>query len=104
MKHEIFIVNAYIVDANGNFNFLSGYPKPYDSKHYGNDVNNARCRALSDYYSVLSTMATRTDRQLQRANVIVASNGSSVGESGFGSIADLPDPEPEEETAPEQTT
>jgi len=97
MKHEIFIVNAYIVDANGNFNFLSGYPKPYDSKHYDNDIDRTRCKALSDYYSVLSAMATRTDRQLQRASVIVASNGSSLGDSGFGTLADLPDPDPEPE-------
>jgi hypothetical protein len=41
-------------------------------------------------------MAARTDRQLQRANVIAASNGSSMGDSGFGTLADLPDPEPEE--------
>ena len=32
MKREIYLVLAYVVDANGTFNNLSGYPKTFDSK------------------------------------------------------------------------
>lgn len=100
MKREIFIVHAYIVDANGTFNYLDGYPKPFDSKQNNNDIEATRNKALSDYYTVLSAMAKRTDRQLQRASIRVASNGGNIGDTAFGELAELPDPEPE----PEQTT
>lgn len=45
MARNIFIVNAYIVDANGTFNVLSGYPKNFDSNNYSYDVDKALKRA-----------------------------------------------------------
>lgn len=34
MARQIFIVSAFIVDANGTFNFLQDYPKKFDSRNY----------------------------------------------------------------------
>ena len=102
IKREIYQVNAYIVDANGTFNHLDGYPKQFDSKQNNNDVEETRRKALSDYYATLSTMARRSDRQLQRANVMRIKTGACEEQCAFGALADLPDPEPEEETVPEE--
>ena len=102
MKREIFEVDAKIVDANGSYNILSGYPKTFDSKNYGNDIDKAEKRALGDCYEVLSQMAKRDDRQLQTVRVTRISDLTNIAQYGFGKIADLPDPEPEEETEPEE--
>ena len=93
IQREIYQVNAYIVDANGTFNHLDGYPKQFDSRQNNNDVTATRNKALSDYYAVLSTMAKRADRQLQRANVVSVKTGACEEQYAFGALADLPDPD-----------
>lgn len=95
MKREIFEVTAKIVDANGTFNTLTGYPKVFDSKNYDNDADKARKRAMGEYYSVLGEMSKRDDRQLQIAFVFDVNSGVAVMQR-IGEMADLPDPEPEE--------
>ena len=49
MKRQIYLVNAMIVDANGTFNALSGYPKTFDSRNYGNDIDKAKRRAEGEF-------------------------------------------------------
>ena len=65
MARQIFIVNAFIVDANGTFNNLSGYPKTFDSKNYGDDIDKAQRRAEGDMSEVWGAMCKRDDRQIQ---------------------------------------
>lgn len=101
IQREIYQVNAHIVDANGTFNNLDGYPKQFDSRQNNNDVEDTYRRALSDYYSTLSTMARRSDRQIQRANVIDIKTGLCLLQYAFGELADLPDPDPDPEPTPE---
>lgn len=96
IKREIYIVYAYVVDANGNCNQLTGYPKTFDSKNYENDIKKAERRAYSEYHSVVSAMGKRDDRQLQSAFVMSASNNMLFERYIDGAIADLPDPEAEE--------
>ena len=62
---QIFIVNAYIVDANGAFNMLTGYPKTFDSKNYGGDIDKTQRRADGDASDVWGAMSKRDDRELQ---------------------------------------
>lgn len=62
---NIYIVDAMIVDANGTFNHLDGYPKPFDSKNYNNDVDKARRRAEGDFCEVWGAMCKRDDRMIQ---------------------------------------
>ena len=38
MARQIFIVDARIVDQNGTFNHISGYPKVFDSNSYQGDI------------------------------------------------------------------
>jgi len=96
IKREIYIVYAYVVDANGNCNQLTGYPMTFDSKNYANDIKKTERRAYSEYHSVVSAMEKRDDRQLQSAFVINASNNMRFERYIDGAIADLPDPEAEE--------
>lgn len=97
MKREIFEVTAKIVDANGTFNTLSGYPKTFDSKNYNNDIETARNRAFGEYHEVLGAMYKRDDRQFQLATVMSINEGMLLKVSSIGTVADLPDPEPEAE-------
>lgn len=65
MARQIFIVDAFIVDSNGTFNNLAGYPKTFDSKNYDNDINKAQRRAEGDLSEVWGAMCKRDDRMIQ---------------------------------------
>ena len=62
---NIFTVSAYIVDANGTKNYLSGYPKDFDSNNYQGDIAKARKRADGDFSDVWGAFCKRDDRQIQ---------------------------------------
>ena len=93
MQRQIFIVSASIVDANGNFNNLSGYPKTFDSKNYGNDIDKAQRRAIGDMSETFGAMCKVDTRQLQTV-VVMTADGFLIEKKSIGKIADLPDPEP----------
>ena len=97
MVQEIFVVHAQIVDANGTFNELSGYPKAFKSTAYDNNIDKAKQRALGDFYDVMGAFGKRDDRQVQTAFVVQVSNGLIVANAQFGSLPVLPDPEQNEE-------
>ena len=102
MKREIYKVYAEIVDSNGTYNTISGFPKLHDSKNYDNDVEKARKRAYADYNECCGAMGKRDDRQLQLAYIVRLSDGMQIATFIDGAIADLPDPEPEPEQEPEE--
>ena len=62
MNREIFIVYASIVDSNGTYNNLSGYPKTFDSRNYNHDIDKTLLRASGDFSEVYGAMAKRDDR------------------------------------------
>lgn len=62
---NIYIVDAMIVDANGTFNHLDGYPKKFDSKSYGDDVDKTRRRAEGDFSEVWGAMCKVDTRMIQ---------------------------------------
>ena len=95
MKRNIFIVDAMIVDANGTFNKLSGYPKLFDSRSYNDDIDKALLRARGEFHEAIGAMCKRDDRQLQTA-VVMSADGFVIERESIGAIADAPDPEPEE--------
>ena len=97
IQREIFYVIANIVDANGTFNALSGYPKVFDSKHYGNDVEKTKQRAYADWHDVLGAMGKVDTRELQLASIIRMSDGMQVEFAKYGNLKPLPDPEPDEQ-------
>ena len=93
MKQEIFAVYAHIVDANGTFNLLSGYPKAFKSTSNGNDIEKAQKRAIGEWHEVMGTFAKRDDRQVQTAFVVQVSKGIVIASSTYGELPELPNPE-----------
>ena len=94
MTRQIYIVYAHIVDSTGKLSILDGYPKAYDSKVNGNDVDKAQNRALADAHGLLAEMYTKDTRQLQLVRVETA-DGFELFKQSIGALAELPDPEPE---------
>ena len=95
MTRQIFIVDAHIVDANGTFNYITGYPKTFDSRSYNNDIDKTQIRAIGDASDVFGDMCKVDTRQLQTV-VVMTADGFVVEKRTIGKIADVPDPEPEE--------
>ena len=91
-KRQIFVTTAQIVDANGSFATLNGYPKTFDSRNYDNDIDKAQNRALGEYHEVLGAIYKRDDRQLQTAICMTAS-GFVLASQSIGKIADVSDSE-----------
>ena len=89
MEREIFEVNAKIVDANGNFSALDGYPKKFDSHIYNDDVAKTRQRAYGEWHDVLGVMCKRDDRQLQLAYILRVSDGIVIESTKIGAIAEV---------------
>lgn len=94
MTRQIFVVDAHIVDANGTFNYLDGYPKRFDSKSYGNDVDKAQIRAIGDASEAFGAMCKVDTRQLQ-AVIVMTADGFVVDKRTIGKLADVPEPTPE---------
>lgn len=93
MARQIFEVYAKIVDANGSYNTLSGYPKTFDSRNYNDDGEKALKRARAEYHNTLGTMYTRDDRLLQ--TVLLMSAYGMIIESEHVGVIEAPS-EPEE--------
>ena len=99
MQREIYIVDAFIVDANGNLSIPDGYPKTFDSKSYSGDADKAERRAEADASTMWAQMCNNdAGRQIQ-AVYLYTIDGFNV--AGFpkrrGKLADLPDPTPQGE-------
>ena len=97
MVREIYEVYAKVVDSNGVYNTLSGYPKVYDSRTYSGDTEMAYAKAEGEWHACLGAMSKRDDRQKQIAMVIRVSDGIQVLVGGYGKIAEDPNPAPPEE-------
>ena len=65
MARQIFKVDAQIVDANGAFHTLDGYPKTFDSANYQGDIDKAQRRAEGDFSEAWGAMCKRDDRMIQ---------------------------------------
>ena len=96
MTRQIFIVDAHIVDANGTFNYITGYPKTFDSRSYNNDIDKTQIRAIGDASDVFGDMCKVDTRQLQTV-VVMTADGFVVEKRTIGKIADIPEPTPEPE-------
>ena len=89
MQREIYEVDAKIIDANGNYNTLDGYPKKFDSHTYSDDIEKARQRAYGEWHDCLGAMCKRDDRQLQLAYILRVSDGIVIESTRIGMIAEV---------------
>ena len=103
MARQIFIVNAQIVDANGTFNHLSGYPKKFDSDSYEGDIDKTQRRAEGDMSEVWGAMCKRDDRMIQTVMLYTVDGFLIDRKTNGGFPAPEPEPEPEPEEEPEET-
>lgn len=90
---NIFIVNAFIIDSNGTYNVLSGYPKTFDSRNYQDDIAKARKRADGEFAEVWGAFCKRDDRQIQTVTLMNI-KGELLDHKSMG---DFPEPEEVEE-------
>ena len=90
-NREIYLVIASVVDSNGTFTIMSGYPKSYDSKNYGGDLAKTRMRAEGDWHETIGAMCKREDRQVQTVVLVRISDGSVILSQSIGAFQ-----EPEE--------
>lgn len=95
MARQIYIVTAQIVDANGTYNPLSGYPKIFDSKNYNDDVFKAQKRAEGDFSEVWGAMCKRDDRMIQTVTLSTV-EGVQIDRKSMGEFPEDPTPKPEE--------
>ena len=65
MTRQIYIVSAFVVDANGTFNYINGYPKRFDSRSYGDDIEKTQRRAEGDMSEAWGAMCKVDTRQIQ---------------------------------------
>lgn len=69
---NIYIIDAQIVDANGTFHNLDGYPQIVDSNSYQGDVSKARRRAdgiFSEAWGAMCKVDTRLIQTVTLADV-----------------------------------
>lgn len=90
MQRVIYEVYAKIVDANGTYNTLKDYPKVFDSKNYGNDVNKTAQRAEGAYHECIGEMCRNDTRQVQSV-ILMDCNGNVSLSWSAGRLAELPD-------------
>lgn len=89
-------MNAWIVDANGTFNILSGYPKKFDSRSYQDDEEKAQRRAEGEFSDTWGAFCKRDDRKKQTVTLETA-DGFQLDRKSSGDLVD-PEPTPEPET------
>ena len=100
-QRQIYIVDAHVVDSNGTFNYLNGYPKTYDSKNYDNNIDKTQQRAIGDMSEAFGAMCKVDSRQLQTVTVMTV-DGLLIREETIGKLSDAVEPTPEPEP-PENT-
>ena len=95
MERQIYLVDAYIVDSNGTFNHLDGYPKKFDSNSYQNDPDKAKKRAEGDMSEAWGAMCKNDVRQIQTVTLTDVF-GFQVEKRSMGKFP-IPEPEQNEE-------
>lgn len=88
IDRQIFEVYAKVVDANGTYNTLSGYPKAFDSRNYENDIDKTLLRARGEFYDTIGAMCKRDDRQLQTV-LLMSADGFIIERQSIGEIAKI---------------
>lgn len=73
---KIFTVLAFIVDANGAYHILDGYPKTFDTRNYANDEHKTYLRAIGDAHETFGAMCKVDTRKIQ--TVIVLDEGGNT--------------------------
>ena len=87
-KRNIFEVYAKIIDANGAYNTLNGYPKVFDSRNYDDDIDKALKRATGEFSETFGAFCKRDDRQLQTV-ILMSADGFVIDKKSIGEVAEI---------------
>lgn len=90
---QIFRVDAVIIDVNGAFHTVDGYPKNFDSKNYQDDVDKAKKRADGDMSEAWGAMCKQDTRQVQTV-ILSDMYGNVLEKKSMGDFAENVQPEP----------
>ena len=93
MQRVIYITYAFVVDATGAWNNLSGYPIKRDSKDLDNDLDKTLARANKDNADAWSNINTTDTRQQGTVFTVDSSGFVVIPAKTRGALAELPDPE-----------
>ena len=91
MQREIYITYAFIVDANGTWSNLSGYPMSRDSKTLDNDLDKTLARAQADNADAWSNINKTDTRQLGTVFTVAADGFMVIPPRTRGRLADVPE-------------
>lgn len=91
MRREIYEVYAKVIDANGSYNTLSGYPKTFDSRSYNGDIEKTLRRAEGEFSDTWGAMCKRDDRQVQLV-MLLSAEGMLLDMKRYGEIQEDEDP------------
>lgn len=88
---NIFRVDAWIIDTNGSYQGIEGYPKNFDSKNYQNDVDKAYKRADGDASGVWEDFCKQDTRLIQTVTLSDIS-GNLIYKKSMGAFPADPEP------------
>lgn len=95
MARQIYMVYANIVDANGNRTIPEGYPKAFDSKTYGGDIDRTERKAEADASTIWASMCNNDAGRLLQSVILQTVDGFTL--SGYPKcLGTLAEPEPAE--------
>lgn len=94
MARQIFVVDAMVVDANGTFNHMTGYPKQFDSNSYSGDVAKTKRRAEGDMSTTWGQMCAVDTRKVQTVTLSTV-EGFFIESKTTGWPFEEAEPEPE---------
>ena len=94
MVRAIYITYAFIVDENGTWNNLTGYPKSRDSKTLDNDLDVTLARANKDNADAWGNINNTDTRQIGTVFTVDVSGMMVIPPKSRGALAGVPDPEP----------
>lgn len=95
MARAIYEVYAKVVDANGAYNTLTGYPKVFNSNSYGGDVQKTYMRAQGGFADAKGDMCKVDTRQIQTV-MLFDVYGNLLDRWSYGDFPEPVEPEPEE--------
>lgn len=82
---NIYIVDAFLVNENGTFGRMDGYPKQIDSANYDGDVDKARKRAEGYFAKMWGSFCDRDDRK-QQTVILYSMDGTLIERKTTGTL------------------
>ena len=87
-NRKIYVLNAWVVDANGAWHQYEGTPKTFDSKNYSDDIEKAQKRAKGEFSDIVGDMSKVDNRKVQTVTLVDESGFNIVDPFTDGTLAE----------------